>query len=91
VNRWRSTILLVAKQEMMHLAINCDLVTSLGARPSARPSGSPACPHPPTTTTSWSKRGPSVLGAAAEDDRTAAEALVDLEDCLMWERRGAPN
>jgi CDGSH-type Zn-finger protein len=33
VNRWRSTILLVAKQEMMHLAINCNLVTSLGASP----------------------------------------------------------
>ncbi|HEY6380025.1 MAG TPA: ferritin-like protein [Candidatus Dormibacteraeota bacterium] len=33
VNRWRSTILLVAKQEMLHLAINCNLVTSLGASP----------------------------------------------------------
>jgi Ferritin-like len=35
VNRWCSTILLVAKQEMMHLAINCNLVTSLGASPHA--------------------------------------------------------
>jgi hypothetical protein len=33
VSRWRSTILLVAKQEMLHLAINCNLVTSLGASP----------------------------------------------------------
>jgi CDGSH-type Zn-finger protein/truncated hemoglobin YjbI len=33
VERWRSTILLVAKQEMLHLAINCNLVTSLGASP----------------------------------------------------------
>jgi len=31
--RWRSTILTVAKQEMLHLAINCNLVTSLGASP----------------------------------------------------------
>ena len=33
VERWRSTILAVAKQEMLHLAINCNLVTSLGASP----------------------------------------------------------
>lgn len=33
VNRWRTTLLLVAKQEMMHLAINCNLLTSLGASP----------------------------------------------------------
>ncbi|MEO8897318.1 MAG: ferritin-like domain-containing protein [Candidatus Dormibacter sp.] len=33
VDRWRATILQVAKQEMMHLAINCNLVTSLGASP----------------------------------------------------------
>lgn len=33
VNRWRSTVLLVAKQEMLHLAINCNLVTALGASP----------------------------------------------------------
>ena len=33
VERWRSTILLVAKQEMLHLAINCNLVSSLGASP----------------------------------------------------------
>jgi Ferritin-like len=31
--RWRSTILTVAKQEMLHLAINCNLVSSLGASP----------------------------------------------------------
>lgn len=33
VQRWRSVILLVAKQEMLHLAINCNLVSSLGASP----------------------------------------------------------
>ena len=33
VQRWRSAILAVAKQEMLHLAINCNLVTSLGASP----------------------------------------------------------
>jgi hypothetical protein len=33
VDRWRSTLLLVAKQEMLHLAINCNLVSSLGASP----------------------------------------------------------
>lgn len=33
VRRWRSTILDVAKQEMLHLAINCNLITSLGASP----------------------------------------------------------
>ena len=33
VQGWRSTILLVAKQEMLHLAINCNLVSSLGASP----------------------------------------------------------
>ena len=33
VTRWRSVILGVAKQEMLHLAINCNLVTSLGASP----------------------------------------------------------
>jgi hypothetical protein len=33
VQRWRSTILQVAKQEMLHLAINSNLITSLGASP----------------------------------------------------------
>jgi CDGSH-type Zn-finger protein/truncated hemoglobin YjbI len=33
VEGWRSVILGVAKQEMLHLAINCNLVTSLGASP----------------------------------------------------------
>jgi hypothetical protein len=33
VGRWRKVILGVAKQEMLHLAINCNLVTSLGASP----------------------------------------------------------
>ena len=33
VQRWRAAILAVAKQEMLHLAINCNLVTSLGASP----------------------------------------------------------
>lgn len=33
VNRWRTELLLVAKQEMLHLAINCNLLTSLGASP----------------------------------------------------------
>ncbi len=33
VERWRSAILMVAKQEMLHLAINSNLITSLGASP----------------------------------------------------------
>lgn len=33
VERWRSEILTVAKQEMLHLAINSNLVTALGASP----------------------------------------------------------
>jgi hypothetical protein len=33
VDRWRQTLLLVAEQEMLHLAINCNLVTALGASP----------------------------------------------------------
>src|SRR5580693_6125122 len=33
VERWRSALLMVAKQEMLHLAINCNLVSSLGASP----------------------------------------------------------
>jgi CDGSH-type Zn-finger protein len=33
VERWRATVMLVAKQEMLHLAINCNLVSSLGASP----------------------------------------------------------
>ena len=33
VDRWRSAILMVAKQEMLHLAINSNLITSLGASP----------------------------------------------------------
>lgn len=33
VERWRSTILLVAKQEMLHLAIACNLLTSIGVSP----------------------------------------------------------
>lgn len=31
--RWRAALLDVAKQEMLHLAINCNLITSLGASP----------------------------------------------------------
>ena len=33
VERWRSAILVVAKQEMLHLAIDCNLVRSMGASP----------------------------------------------------------
>jgi len=33
VDRWRSTILMVAKQEMLHLAIACNLLTSIGVSP----------------------------------------------------------
>jgi len=33
VERWRSTILGVAKQEMLHLAIACNLLTSVGVGP----------------------------------------------------------
>ena len=33
VERWRQTLLLVAKQEMLHLALNCNLVNALGASP----------------------------------------------------------
>ncbi len=33
VERWRAIVLGVAKQEMLHLAINCNLVTALGASP----------------------------------------------------------
>src|SRR6516164_10136593 len=33
VERWRSSILMVAKQEMLHLAINCNLLTSVGIGP----------------------------------------------------------
>jgi len=33
VERWRSTILMVAKQEMLHLAIACNLLTSVGIGP----------------------------------------------------------
>jgi hypothetical protein len=43
VTRWRSTILMVAKQEMLHLAINCNLVSSLGASPHL---SRPNLPHP---------------------------------------------
>ena len=31
--RWRQTLLMVAKQEMLHLALNCNLVNALGASP----------------------------------------------------------
>ena len=33
VQRWRDTLLAVAKQEMLHLAINCNMVSALGASP----------------------------------------------------------
>ena len=33
VEQWRQTLLFVAKQEMLHLAINCNLVNALGASP----------------------------------------------------------
>jgi hypothetical protein len=33
VTRWRDAILLVAKEEMLHLAIDCNLISSLGASP----------------------------------------------------------
>jgi CDGSH-type Zn-finger protein len=49
VERWRSVLLLVAKQEMLHLAINCNLVNSLGASPHlSRPNlPQPAKHYPP--------------------------------------------
>jgi hypothetical protein len=33
VERWRQTLLMIAKQEMLHLALNCNLVNALGASP----------------------------------------------------------
>jgi hypothetical protein len=49
VERWRSTILMVAKQEMLHLAINSNLISSLGASPHlSRPNlPQPAKHYPP--------------------------------------------
>src|SRR5580658_676428 len=49
VERWRSALLLVAKQEMLHLAINSNLITSLGASPHlSRPNlPQPARHYPP--------------------------------------------
>lgn len=49
VERWRTAILTVAKQEMLHLAINCNLVSSLGASPHlSRPNlPQPARHYPP--------------------------------------------
>jgi CDGSH-type Zn-finger protein/truncated hemoglobin YjbI len=49
VERWRAAILMVAKQEMLHLAINCNLVSSLGASPHlSRPNlPQPARHYPP--------------------------------------------
>jgi hypothetical protein len=49
VERWRQVLLLVAKQEMLHLAINCNLVNSLGASPHlSRPNlPQPAKHYPP--------------------------------------------
>jgi hypothetical protein len=52
IERWRSAILSVAKQEMLHLAINCNLVNSLGASPHlSRPNlPQPAKHYPPGVT-----------------------------------------
>jgi CDGSH-type Zn-finger protein/truncated hemoglobin YjbI len=49
VERWRAAILMVAKQEMLHLAINCNLVNALGASPHlSRPNlPQPAKHYPP--------------------------------------------
>jgi len=49
LERWRAAILMVAKQEMLHLAINCNLVSSLGASPHlSRPNlPQPAKHYPP--------------------------------------------
>ena len=46
VERWRSTILGVAKQEMLHLAIACNLLTSIGVSPHL---SRPNLPHRPAT------------------------------------------
>jgi CDGSH-type Zn-finger protein/truncated hemoglobin YjbI len=49
VDRWRGVILHVAQQEMLHLAINCNLITALGASPHlSRPNlPQPAQHYPP--------------------------------------------
>ncbi|MGH7686335.1 MAG: ferritin-like domain-containing protein [Candidatus Dormibacteria bacterium] len=49
VQRWRAALVDVAKQEMLHLAVNCNLVTSLGASPHlSRPNlPQPARHYPP--------------------------------------------
>src|SRR5579863_4465047 len=49
VDRWRSAILMVAGEEMLHLAINSNLITSLGASPHlSRPNlPQPARHYPP--------------------------------------------
>jgi hypothetical protein len=43
VERWRATILMVAKQEMLHLAIACNLLTAIGVSPHL---SRPNMPHP---------------------------------------------
>lgn len=42
VNRWRKTIMDVAEQEMLHLALVCNLLTAIGAAPHLR---RPTMPH----------------------------------------------
>jgi hypothetical protein len=42
VERWRTTIMDVAEQEMLHLALVCNLLTAIGAAPHLR---RPAMPH----------------------------------------------
>ena len=101
VERWRSTILTVAKQEMLHLAIACNLLTSIGVSPHL---SRPNLPHRPGTipvacalscfrsvsrhfATSCSSSGPRGM------DLNDAEGLAAMEHAIpvMGEEEIAPH
>ena len=50
MNRWRRTILSVATDEMTHMALACNLLTSVGGKPHTRRPNLPSSPraYPPT-------------------------------------------
>ena len=46
VRRWRRTMLQVATEEMIHMALACNLLTAVGGKPHTRRPNLPSSPRP---------------------------------------------
>ena len=88
VNRWRSTVLGVAGQEMLHLALTANMLTALGASPHlSRPNlPQPARHYPAAVKLALLPFGEQALRHFLYLERPEGMALDDAEGLGPWVR-----